>query len=100
MDSMSDETNGTGGTVSAAADSHEVTLLTRPGCGSCVRVREQIAPMLAELGVPFRVVDVEAAADGELRTEYGDRLPVVLLDGEEYAAWEVETDELRADLEA
>lgn len=79
-----------------AAPTHTVTLLTRPGCGSCVRVREQIAPMLAEESVPLEVVDVEN--DAELRMEFGDRLPVVLLDGEEYAAWEVETEELRADV--
>ncbi len=52
--------------------------------------------MLAEESVPLEVVDVEN--DAELRMEFGDRLPVVLLDGEEYAAWEVETEELRADV--
>ena len=48
-------------------------------------------------------VDVDAAAnsgDAELRAEYGDRLPVVLLDGEEHSYWEVDEPRLRADLDA
>lgn len=87
------QANGTGPYENS---SHEVTLLTRVGCGSCVRVREQITPLLMELAVPLQVVDVDT--DSELKAEFGDRLPVVLLDGEEYAAWEVDNDELRADL--
>lgn len=76
---------------------HEVTLLTRAGCGSCVRVREQITPMLERHGIALAVVDVDAPdTDPEYRIEFGDRLPVVLLDDEEFACWEVET----ADLEA
>lgn len=77
---------------------HEVSLLTRVGCGSCVRVREQITPLLMELSVPLQVIDVDT--DSELKAEFGDRLPVLLLDGEEYAAWEVDNDELREDLQA
>lgn len=72
---------------------HEVTLLTRPGCGSCVRVKEQILPMLMRHGVPLRIIDVEQEG-AELRMEFGDRLPVVLLDDEEFACWEVDTEEL------
>lgn len=84
-------------------ESHTVTVLTRPGCGSCVRVTEQITPMLSRLGVPLIVVDVEDNADpdaAELRIEFGDRLPVVLLDGEEFACWEVDTTELESALRA
>ena len=80
---------------------HTVTLLVREGCGSCVRVRGEVEPLCANESARFEVIDVDAAAeagDPEPRAEYGDRLPVVLLDGEEYACWEVETDELREDL--
>ena len=52
----------------------------------------------AEAGAVLEVVDVDHAADPELRLEYGDRLPVVLLDGEEHSCWEVDDEELRADL--
>jgi len=30
--------------------------------------------------------------------EYGDRVPVVVIDGEEFACWEVDNDELAAEL--
>ena len=44
-------------------------------------------------------VDAEAAAgDPGMRAEYGDRLPVVLLDGREHSYWEIDEPRLRADL--
>ena len=33
-------------------------------------------------------------SDLELAAEYGDRVPVVVVDGEEFACWEVDNDEL------
>ena len=79
---------------------HTITLLTRDGCGSCVAAWDQLVPLCAELGVPLESVDVDAAAavDPELRAEYGDRLPVVLLDGREHSYWEVDEVRLRSDL--
>jgi hypothetical protein len=44
-------------------------------------------------------VDVAATAgDPSLRAEYGDLLPVVLLDGVQHSYWEVDEPRLRADL--
>lgn len=77
---------------------HTVTLLTREGCGSCVRVHGQILPLCEGAGARLEVVDVDHAADRELAMEYGDRLPVVLLDGAEHSCWEVDSDELAEDL--
>ena len=37
---------------------------------------------------------MDEAADRELAVEYGDRLPVVLVDGAEHSCWEVDDDEL------
>jgi hypothetical protein len=42
------------------------------------------------------VRDVDS--DRELRAEYGDRVPVILVDGEEHGYWSVEEDRLRAAL--
>jgi hypothetical protein len=39
-----------------------------------------------------------AAGHSALRAEFGDRLPVVLLDGNEHSYWEVDEPRLRADL--
>lgn len=57
-----------------------VTLLVRSTCGSCSRVREQITPLCVDLHADLDVVDV----DGEtsLAVEFGDRVPVVLVDDE------------------
>ncbi|WP_319450883.1 MULTISPECIES: glutaredoxin family protein [unclassified Mycobacterium] len=80
---------------------HEVMLLTRAGCCLCDRAKDQLAAMSQELGFTLGATDVDAAAaagDPALRTEYGDRLPVVLLDGREHSYWEVDEQRLRADL--
>ena len=76
-------------------------LLTRAGCGLCERAARQLAGLADELGLEFGVVDVDAAAaagDAALRAEYGDRLPVVLLDAAEHSYWEVDEARLRADV--
>lgn len=76
-------------------------LLTREGCSLCAAAAAQLAALASELGFALAVTDVDAAAasgDTALRAEYGDRLPVVLLDGAEHSYWEVDEPRLRADL--
>lgn len=79
-----------------------VTLLTRDGCATCEQARLRLCELASELGFDLSVTDVDAeAADGRpgLRAEFGDRLPVVLLDGREHSYWEVDEPRLRADLQ-
>lgn len=79
----------------------QIQLLTRAGCGICRQVHERLAELAAELGFDLSSTDVdEAAAAGEsgLRAEFGDRLPVVLLDGREHSYWDLDEERLRADL--
>ncbi len=67
----------------------------------CSAVATRLAELAAELGFALTVTDVDAAAaagDAGLRAEYGDRLPVVLLDGAEHSYWEVDEARLRDDL--
>lgn len=71
---------------------HNVELMVREGCGSCVRVAAQIEPIVAAAGARLTLVDVDA--DPELELEFGDRVPVVLIDGDEFACWEVDNAEL------
>lgn len=87
-------------TVDRMTAPHTVTLLTRSGCGLCDVARAQLLPICDDFGVTLDQVDVDAAAahDPELRAEYGDRLPVVLLDGREHSYWDVDEPRLRADL--
>jgi len=56
-------------------------MYSRPGCGLCDEARLVI---LAELGrTPFDFEDVDVSGDDALELEYGIRIPVVLVDGEE-----------------
>jgi hypothetical protein len=73
-----------------------VTLLTRAGCGLCAPAREAMGRVAAATGVGWRELDVDT--DDELAMEYGDRLPVVLLDGAEHGYWKVEEERLIRDL--
>jgi len=70
--------------------------MVRTGCGSCSRVYEQILPVVEAAGATLRVRNIEE--EKELNMEYGDRVPVVVIDGEEFACWEVENAELAAEL--
>jgi hypothetical protein len=61
----------------------------------------RLAELAAELEFDLSATDVDAAAaagDTALRAEFGDRLPVVLLDGREHSYWDVDIARLRADL--
>ena len=78
-----------------------VVLLTRQGCTLCERTAARLAELADELGFDLTTTDVDAAAavgDPALRAEFGDRLPVVLLDGREHSYWELDEPRLRADL--
>lgn len=79
-----------------------VELMVRATCGSCARVAEQIAPVVTEAGANLVIVDVDdpgaERVDEELDMEFGDRVPVVVIDGEEFACWEVDNEDLAAEL--
>ncbi|MEO9220900.1 MAG: glutaredoxin family protein [Mycobacteriaceae bacterium] len=77
-----------------------VELLTRVGCSACQAAATDLARVCAEFGVAWSAVDVDhaAARHPELRAEYGDRLPVVLLDGREHSYLDVDEQRLRSDL--
>lgn len=78
-----------------------LTLLTRDRCSMCETAKTELTRICAELGMGFDEVDVDRVAeagDGALRAEYGDRLPVLLLDGVEHSYWEIDEPRLRADL--
>jgi len=56
----------------------------------------EVERICGELAVPWELTDVDA--DPELRAEYGERVPVILIDGAEHGYWRVEEDRLRAAL--
>ena len=62
-------------------------------------MHDQLAQLSDELGFDLIAIDVDAAAaagNPALRAEFGDRLPVVLLDGVEHSYWEIDEPRLRA----
>jgi len=78
-----------------------VELLTRDGCTICAQVHARLKELACELGFDLSMTDVDAAAsagDPALRAEFGDRLPVILLNGREHSYWEIDEPRLRTDL--
>ena len=70
-----------------------LTLISRNGCPRCTAAEaalDRIAPGQWER------VDVESSI--ELERDYGDRVPVLLLDGKEHGYWRIEEDRLRRDM--
>ena len=65
----------------APGGAHRLVLYTRPGCHLCDVARETVLSLRPRLGFSFHEVDIEAAE--ELELEYGIRIPVVEIDGEE-----------------
>ncbi|MFC4001720.1 glutaredoxin family protein [Prauserella oleivorans] len=77
---------------------HQVTVMTRAGCHLCEVAEAEIARICGELGVPWSTADVDS--DPDWQAEYGDRVPVFLVDGAEHGYWRVEEDRLRSALTA
>ena len=73
-----------------------VELMVRSTCGSCERVEAQIAPGVEICDTELVLVDVDLDPDNAAQS--GDRVPVVVIDGEEFACWEVDNADLEAEL--
>jgi glutaredoxin len=71
-------------------------LLTRDGCHLCAVAAETLGRLAEEASLTVTAVDVDA--DPELQAEFGDRVPVVLLDGREHSYFTVDVPRLRRDL--
>lgn len=56
-------------------------MYSRPGCGLCDEARRVILAERAR--TPFEFEDVDVTGSDVLELEYGIRIPVVLVDGEE-----------------
>ncbi|WP_028851969.1 glutaredoxin family protein [Thermocrispum municipale] len=76
----------------------EVTVVSRANCHLCEVAEQEVDRICGELEVPWRTVDVDS--DPELRAEYGDLVPVILIDGVQHGYWRVEEERFRAALAA
>jgi glutaredoxin len=71
-----------------------VVLYSRAGCHLCDAARDVL---LAERSrTPFELVEVDVAGDDHLELEYGVRIPVVEVDGQERFEFQVDPAELLA----
>jgi len=83
-----------------------LSIVGKPGCHLCDDAKEVIDDVLKQ----FPEVDVEAVSieDNPLWSDiYGERIPVILINGVEHAQWRVDADKLtvalrqaQADLDA
>jgi glutaredoxin len=69
-----------------------VTLYGKPGCHLCDDAREIVERVRAEH--PFELTEVDVSLDPVLNREYGERIPVVEVDGEELFEFHVVEREL------
>ncbi len=68
-----------------------VVLYVRAGCHLCDRAREVISAAAASAGTTWVEIDVDAADDGgALQREYGESVPVVLVDGVQRGFWRID----------
>jgi Glutaredoxin-like domain (DUF836) len=65
-----------------------VTLYGKPGCHLCDDAREVVRRVRAQR--PFYIREVDVTLDPVLHREYGERIPVLTVDGEELFEFVVE----------
>jgi glutaredoxin len=70
-----------------------ITVYTREQCHLCEVAVQEVESIAAESGSTWSTVDVDADPDD--RAEYGDRVPVILVDGIEHGYYRVEPERLR-----
>jgi glutaredoxin len=74
-----------------------LTLYGKPGCCLCDEAREAVAAVRRERG--FELEEVDVSLDPVLHRRYGERIPVVALDGREELELHVDAAELRRRLD-
>ncbi len=73
-----------------------VTVYTRAGCHLCEIAVAEASRIAEETGSHFTTIDVDV--DPEDRAEYGDLVPVILVDGAVHGYYHLDPDRLRAAL--
>jgi glutaredoxin len=74
-----------------------VTLFGKPGCHLCDEARAVVREVGAERG--FELEEVDVSLDAALNRRYGERIPVVFVDGEELFEYFVDPVVLRERLD-
>ena len=74
-----------------------VTLYGKPGCCLCDEAKAVVAAVRAER--PFELEEVDVSLDPGMNHRYGERIPVVAVDGDELFEFAVDPSELRQALD-
>jgi glutaredoxin len=74
-----------------------VTLYGKPGCHLCDDARAVVERVREQR--PFELEEVDVSLDPVLHSRYGERIPVVELDGEELSEFFVDEESLRERLD-
>jgi glutaredoxin len=72
---------------------HRVTFYHAAGCHLCESASRVLARVHAE--IPFELEEIDITGDDELERRYRERIPVVLVDGEEAFTYFLHPDGLR-----
>jgi glutaredoxin len=75
-----------------------ITVYSKPDCHLCVEAMGILQGMQQEFG--FELQEIDITTDDQLHRAYFERIPVVLLDGEELCEYFVEEPALRERLES
>jgi glutaredoxin len=76
----------------------QITVYSKPGCHLCVEAIAALEGLRGELG--FELAEVDITRDDELHRAHFERIPVILLDGDEVSEYFVNEDVLRERLES
>lgn len=76
----------------AAAAAARVTLIGRTGCHLCVPALETVRVVSDHLGVSWEQVSLDDRPD--LERDYGELIPVVLVDGQLHQHWRINAAQL------
>lgn len=71
----------------------EVVLFSREGCSPCVHAGDALRRLAREFAFELRERDVDA--DPSLAARYGDRVPVVAVEGREVSEGRIDTGAVR-----
>jgi len=77
-----------------------VTVYSREHCHLCDEAVETLERAATEAGIPVDIEEVDVDADPDLREEYGDRVPYVLIEGRAAFKYRVDPDRARQKLRA
>jgi glutaredoxin len=78
----------------------EVTVYSRENCHLCDEAKAIIEAVAEEVSAEVEIEEIDVDDDPDLREEYGERVPYVLVDGTPTFKFRVDEAELRRKLES